>query len=165
MIGVRELNLGGVPDDQRNWANDHTVYTHGYGVVAAYGTQRSPNGEPVWAQQNLPSTGKLGEFQQEVYYGEAADDVLDRGCARGHDPVELNIPETNDDDDAAAELDVRRQGRCRHRIDVQPDAVRREVLGLLDPAVGPGQLRVEDHLRPRPAADGAEGRAVADGRR
>jgi uncharacterized membrane protein (UPF0182 family) len=101
VIGVRELNLSGVPEDQRNWANDHTVYTHGYGVVAAYGTQRSPNGEPVWAQRNLPSTGQLGEFQQEVYYGEAAGTYSIVGAPKGRNPVELNIPETGNDDTQA----------------------------------------------------------------
>ena len=103
VIGVRELNLAGVPDDQRNWANDHTVYTHGYGVVAAYGTERSPNGEPVWAQSNLPSTGKLGEFQQEVYYGESSGTYSIVGAPEGSTPVELNIPETNNDDDTQAQ--------------------------------------------------------------
>ena len=27
--------------NQRNWVNDHTVYTHGYGLVAAYGNTRA----------------------------------------------------------------------------------------------------------------------------
>ena len=42
VVAVREINLGGLPDDQRNWLNDHTVYTHGYGFYAAYGNQSSP---------------------------------------------------------------------------------------------------------------------------
>ena len=40
VVAVRELDQNGLPDGQRNWANEHTVYTHGYGVVAAYGNQR-----------------------------------------------------------------------------------------------------------------------------
>ena len=39
---VREINLDGLPDNQRNWINDHTIYTHGYGFYAAYGNQRRP---------------------------------------------------------------------------------------------------------------------------
>ena len=46
VIAVRELNQAGLPDSQRNWANDHTVYTHGYGVIAAYGNQRDTNNQP-----------------------------------------------------------------------------------------------------------------------
>ena len=34
---ARVLDLAG--NDNRNWVNDHTVYTHGYGVVAAYGNR------------------------------------------------------------------------------------------------------------------------------
>ncbi|MCW2840661.1 MAG: hypothetical protein JWR55_2144, partial [Aeromicrobium sp.] len=35
IVAARELNLSGLQDSQRNWANDHTVYTHGYGIIAA----------------------------------------------------------------------------------------------------------------------------------
>ena len=37
VIAAREINLEG--NDNRNWVNDHTVYTHGYGIVAAYGNK------------------------------------------------------------------------------------------------------------------------------
>ncbi len=92
VIAARELDLGGLQDSQRNWANDHTVYTHGYGVVAAYGDQRNSEGEPVFAQQNLPSTGALGEFTQSVYYGEMEPGYSIVGQPPGSEAVELNIP-------------------------------------------------------------------------
>ncbi len=95
VIATRELNLDGLSDDQRNWNNDHTVFTHGYGVVAAYGDVRGPTGFPVWAAQNLPTVGKLGEFQQEVYYGETGPSYSIVGAPEGQAPVELNIPETS----------------------------------------------------------------------
>ena len=41
VIAVREVQVDRLPAGQRNWNNDHTVYTHGYGVVAANGNQRS----------------------------------------------------------------------------------------------------------------------------
>ncbi len=94
VIAARELNLAGVPTDQRNWNNDHTVYTHGYGVVAAYGDKRSSTGEPVWAEQNLPSTGQLGTFEQRIYFGESEPDYSIVGAPKGTTPVELNIPDT-----------------------------------------------------------------------
>ncbi|MBA2772880.1 MAG: UPF0182 family protein [Nocardioidaceae bacterium] len=96
VIAARELDLDGLEGSQRNWANDHTVYTHGYGVVAAYGDQRNSEGEPVFAQQNLPSTGVLGEFEQRVYYGEMEPDYSIVGQPEGSDPVELNIPSVGD---------------------------------------------------------------------
>ncbi|HYO32744.1 MAG TPA: UPF0182 family protein, partial [Nocardioidaceae bacterium] len=94
VLAARELDLSGVPADQRNWNNDHTVYTHGYGVVAAYGERRSPIGEPVWAQRDLPSVGELGNFRQEVYFGESEPDYSIVGAPEGTAPVELNIPDT-----------------------------------------------------------------------
>ena len=65
VIAARELDQAGLPEGQRNWANEHTVYTHGYGIIAAYGNQRDRDdqprhrheGQPVWAEQDLPPTG------------------------------------------------------------------------------------------------------------
>jgi uncharacterized membrane protein (UPF0182 family) len=96
VIAARELNLDGLNSSQRNWANDHTVYTHGYGVVAAYGDRRSTAGEPVWVEEGLPSVGKLPSFQQEIYYGETEPDYSIVGAPAGTTPVEFNIPASND---------------------------------------------------------------------
>ncbi|MGW0822325.1 UPF0182 family membrane protein [Streptomyces sp. NPDC002845] len=68
VIGLRELNLAGIP--KNNWINDHFRYTHGYGVVAAKGTAADEDGRPVFSESNLPSKGDLGTYQQRVYYGE-----------------------------------------------------------------------------------------------
>ena len=72
VIAVRELNLAGLPDGQRNWVNDHTVYTHGFGVVAAYGNRRTPEGEPQFYERNIPPVGDLGEYEPRIYFGEAS---------------------------------------------------------------------------------------------
>ncbi|MEU4108679.1 UPF0182 family protein [Streptomyces sp. NPDC027717] len=68
VLGLRELNLDGIP--KNNWINDHFRYTHGYGVVAAKGTESDDKGRPVFTEKNLPSKGDLGTYQQQVYYGE-----------------------------------------------------------------------------------------------
>jgi uncharacterized membrane protein (UPF0182 family) len=68
VIGLRELNLNGVP--KHNWINDHFRYTHGFGVVAAKGTEADSEGRPVFTEYDLPSKGDLGAYQQRVYYGE-----------------------------------------------------------------------------------------------
>ncbi|HEY0216729.1 MAG TPA: UPF0182 family protein, partial [Cellulomonas sp.] len=44
VIAVRELDLSGLDATRRNWTNDTTVYTHGYGVVAAYGNTTTTTG-------------------------------------------------------------------------------------------------------------------------
>ena len=84
IVSARELNLNGLRGDQRNWNNDHTVYTHGYGVVAAYADKRGGQGQPVWAEQNLPRSGTLGHVQAaDLLRGERAG-LLHRRLARDH---------------------------------------------------------------------------------
>jgi len=68
VIGLRELNLNGIP--KNNWINDHFRYTHGYGVVAAKGTEADSEGRPFFTESDLPSTGDLGTYEQQIYYGE-----------------------------------------------------------------------------------------------
>ncbi|MFI6930533.1 UPF0182 family protein [Streptomyces sp. NPDC050287] len=68
VIGLRELNLNGIP--KNNWINDHFRYTHGYGAVAAKGTEADSQGRPVFTESDLPSKGDLKTYQQRVYYGE-----------------------------------------------------------------------------------------------
>lgn len=68
VIGLREINLNGVP--KRNWINDHFRYTHGYGAVAAEGTSADAGGRPAFTESDLPSKGELGTYEQRVYYGE-----------------------------------------------------------------------------------------------
>ncbi len=94
VIAARELNLGGLGVGQRNWNNDHTVFTHGYGLVAAYGADKGTNGAPHWAEQDLPSRGDLGSYEQRIYYGEMEPDYSIVGRAPGTPPVELNIPDS-----------------------------------------------------------------------
>ncbi|MGH3414663.1 MAG: UPF0182 family protein [Marmoricola sp.] len=100
VVAARELNLGGLPRGRRNWVNDHTVYTHGYGVIAAYGNQRNAqdkpvhnDGSPVWAEKNIPPTGVLGHFRPQIYFGENSPDYSIVGGPPGAKGVELDVPE------------------------------------------------------------------------
>ncbi|WP_189856318.1 UPF0182 family membrane protein [Streptomyces poonensis] len=71
IIGLRELNLDRV--DKKNWINQHFIYTHGYGAIAAKGTeiQEGSDGSPAFTEQGLPTTGTLNEgYQQRIYFGE-----------------------------------------------------------------------------------------------
>ncbi|MFE6663585.1 UPF0182 family protein [Streptomyces sp. NPDC057697] len=73
VIGLRELNLDGIP--KRNWINDHFTYTHGYGAIAARGTTtgKNPKGSPDFTESGLPTTGDLGTYEQQIYYGEKTE--------------------------------------------------------------------------------------------
>ncbi len=70
VVALRELNLGGVQADKRNWYNDHFVYTHGYGMVAAYGNRRTADGSPVFSETGLPVGDTLGKYEPRIYFGE-----------------------------------------------------------------------------------------------
>ncbi|MBM9433449.1 UPF0182 family protein [Flaviflexus sp. JY899] len=95
VIAVRELNLDGLGADQRTWVNDHTVYTHGYGVVAAFGNTAQADGRPAFFQQGIPSTGELGEYEPRIYFGQSSPAYSIVGAPEGVDPWELDYP--NDD--------------------------------------------------------------------
>ena len=91
MVAVRDLQLAGLGDAE-TWFNSHIVYTHGYGLVAAAGNQRSVDGQPVFLQSGIPSTGSLGEFEPRVYFGEDSPAYSIVGAPEGADPVELDYP-------------------------------------------------------------------------
>ncbi|MEP6800085.1 MAG: UPF0182 family protein [Lapillicoccus sp.] len=92
VVGARELDLDGVPAGQRNWLNDHTVYTHGYGLVAAYGNRKDADGKPVFFEQGIPTSGKLGDFQPRIYFGEQSPEYSIVGAQQGAQAREFDYP-------------------------------------------------------------------------
>ncbi len=91
VVAVRELNQAGIGDSQ-SWYNNTVVYTHGYGLVAAYGTERTVEGQPVFLEAGIPSTGDLGEFEPRIYFGENSPLYSIVGGSEGASPVELDYP-------------------------------------------------------------------------
>jgi uncharacterized protein len=91
VIAVRELNIEGNPS--RNWINDHLVYTHGFGLVAAYGNDRDVDGKPKFTVGNLPPTGALGDFEPRVYFGENVPNYSIIGGVKTDTPVEFDYPD------------------------------------------------------------------------
>ena len=91
VLAVRELNQAGLGDSQ-SWYNNTIVYTHGYGVVAAYGNQRTVDGQPVFMQSGIPTTGKLGTYEPRVYFGENSPTYSIVGAPEGAEPLELDFP-------------------------------------------------------------------------
>jgi uncharacterized membrane protein (UPF0182 family) len=93
IIAARELKLAGLQQSQRNWANDHTVYTHGYGIVAARGNERGPNGEPVFVAKDIPQTGELKTTTPpRIYFGEQSPSYSIVGRPKGATPIEVDTP-------------------------------------------------------------------------
>lgn len=91
VMSVRELNQAGIGDSQ-SWYNNVLVYTHGYGLVGAYGTQRTSEGQPVFFEAGIPTEGVLGEFEPRVYFGENSPLYSIVGGPEGGKQVELDYP-------------------------------------------------------------------------
>ncbi len=89
VVAIREMALEGVDD---SWNNVHTVYTHGYGMVAAYGNRRQSNGLPVWIQGDIPPQGSLPKHEGRIYYGEKSTQFVIVGQPEGSSPWELDTP-------------------------------------------------------------------------
>ena len=97
VIAARELNLDGL-GSASNFYNRTFVYTHGYGVVAAYGNQRSTEGLPVFLQSGIPNGGALGDqFEPRIYFGEESPPFSIVGAPEGSRPVELDFPSSADE--------------------------------------------------------------------
>jgi uncharacterized membrane protein (UPF0182 family) len=92
VVGVREINYSKLTQQQSNWQNRHTVFTHGYGFVAAPANRLVCGGQPLFVSGFLASNDKdkpAGGTNQEscaspteqivteqprIYYGERMND-------------------------------------------------------------------------------------------
>ena len=93
VIAAREINLAGIPDGQRNWTNEVAVFTHGYGVVAAYDNTALSNGTPAFFESDIPTVGELELEQPRIYFGEFSPPYSIVGAPEGSPPVELDYPD------------------------------------------------------------------------
>jgi len=91
VVAVRELNIDGNPN--RNWINDHLVYTHGFGFAGAYSNAQDTDGKPIFFLGDIPPTKTLGAFQPRVYFGENVPDYSIIGGANSDTEVEFDYPD------------------------------------------------------------------------
>ena len=91
VVAIRELNVDGNPS--RNWINDHLVYTHGFGMVGAFGNTVDADGKPTFTVGDIPPTKGLGEFEPRIYFGENVPDYSIIGGPAASNPVELDYPD------------------------------------------------------------------------
>lgn len=90
VLAVRELNLAGL--NSQSWYNNTIVYTHGYGLVAAYGNQRTEDGQPRFIESGIPVSEVLGEYEPRIYFGENSPQYSIVGGPEGSIPLELDFP-------------------------------------------------------------------------
>ncbi|MEU3846736.1 UPF0182 family protein [Micrococcus terreus] len=68
IIAAREVNV----DRESSWVNQHIIYTHGYGMVAADASEVSAGGRPSFLLSGIPSRGDLGsdaDYEPRIYFG------------------------------------------------------------------------------------------------
>ncbi len=94
VIAAREMDQNGLQNKQ--WNNIHTVYTHGYGLVAAYGNRRQSGGEPEWLAKDIPTVGVLKATEPRIYYGEQQTNYVVVGRVPGDNAIEFDTPGGSD---------------------------------------------------------------------
>lgn len=108
VVGVRELDYDSLVGQQGNWQNQHTVYTHGYGFVAAPANEVVCGGQPAFASGFLDaskpedaacqaSTDRIPVSNPRIYYGEGMDPYAIVGRAAGAKDSEYDRPMGNND--------------------------------------------------------------------
>ncbi len=107
VIAVRELDQS---TQTGSWYNSALVYTHGFGVVAAYGNKRTVDGQPEFLQAGIPSQGALGEFEPRIYFGENSPVYSIVGGPEGAAPIELDYPRGGEDSESNAKTTFQGDG-------------------------------------------------------
>ena len=96
MLSAREMNVDQLPDQSRNWINQHVVYTHGYGVTMNTVNEFTPEGLPNLVLKNMPVESSAPEIKltrPEIYFGEATNShVYVNTKPQGATPPEFNYP-------------------------------------------------------------------------
>ena len=94
VVGVREVDVSQLQPGQKNWNNEVTAYTHGYGFFAAATNRSTPNGDPSFASTDNASdkNGTLGAYEPRVYFGEYSPAYSVVGAPKGSAAVEIEAP-------------------------------------------------------------------------
>jgi uncharacterized membrane protein (UPF0182 family) len=105
VVGVREINDDQLTSQQQNWLNRHTVFTHGYGLVAAPANQVC-SGLPYFVSGFLgdakqtttcaSSTDEIPVSQPRIYFGEQSKEYAIVGEADKNKNVEFDRPQATD---------------------------------------------------------------------
>ena len=106
IVGVREINDNALTSQQQNWLNRHTVFTHGYGLVAAPANQVVCGGLPYFVSGFLgpnqqpgcaSATEEIPVQQPRIYYGEQSSEYAIVGQTDKNKNVEFDRPESSAD--------------------------------------------------------------------
>ena len=91
-IAARELNLSGI--SRSSWSNNHLIYTHGYGVVAAPTDRMGET--PDFINGDLPPVNQIPVTVPQIYFGQHSPSYSIVGQPPGSTKnVEFDHPSTN----------------------------------------------------------------------
>ncbi|MFT4157005.1 MAG: UPF0182 family protein [Microbacterium sp.] len=92
VVAVRDLDMDNL-GDSNTWNNRVAVYTHGYGLLAMAGNERTASGEPVFLERGMPTSGALTDaedYEPRIYFGENSPEYSIVGAPEGAEPVEID---------------------------------------------------------------------------
>ncbi|HEY2096628.1 MAG TPA: UPF0182 family protein, partial [Pseudonocardia sp.] len=99
VVAARELDSSALTGNQTNWINQHMVYTHGNGFVAAPANQvnsalddaaAGQGGYPNFTVSDTTTKGDIPVSQPRIYYGRLITDYSIVGAAPGVPPREYD---------------------------------------------------------------------------
>lgn len=93
ILAARELDPNNLSVNQSNWINLHTVYTHGYGIVAAPANQVDAAGLPKFVNSDF-TDGLIKVTQPRIYFGELNNDYAIVGKSKSGTDKEFDRPST-----------------------------------------------------------------------
>lgn len=94
VVAARELNVNGLSDSQKSWINEHLVYTHGNGFVAAP-ANKLVDGYPSFTVSDVQNQGLIPVAQPRVYYSKLATNYAIVGAPEGSSPREYDTDTAN----------------------------------------------------------------------
>jgi uncharacterized membrane protein (UPF0182 family) len=102
LLAAREMNVNQLPEQSRNWINQHIVYTHGYGVAMTTVNDFTSEGQPNLILKNMPVESAAPEIKitrPEIYFGESTNShVYVRTKPQGATLPEFNYPAEGNND-------------------------------------------------------------------
>ncbi len=99
VVAVRELETSSLAENQRTWINQHLVYTHGNGFVAAPANKvdsavQDPSsgdgGYPIFTVSDTTRQGDIPVKQPRIYFGELIENYVIVGGEPGDPPREYD---------------------------------------------------------------------------
>lgn len=142
LLAAREMNVDRLPDQSRNWINQHLVYTHGYGVAMSPVNEFNQQGGPRLLLKNMPVESEAPEIkvtQPQIYFGEVTNShVYVHTKPQGSTQPEFSFP-APDNTDSYSEY----QGKAGIRVG---GLLRKSMLSLY---LGDGtNLLFSDYIKP-----------------